>query len=100
MFLLAAALAVFPALAPLDGRSWWQAELLGIAPDPTCAATLGALLLWRAPWYAWVIPLLWCAISSATLVTLRAPGAWLLPVMACLALLAAARNGPRRGGLT
>lgn len=66
-----AALIGYPMLAPLDGRSWLQAEVFGIAPDPTCAATFGVLLFWRGPWYAWVIPLLWSAASAATLMALR-----------------------------
>ncbi len=69
---LLAGLAVWPLLAPLDGRSWMQAEVFGMAPDPTVVATLGALLFWRAPWLLWMIPLAWCAISVATLYQLLA----------------------------
>ncbi|WP_051933567.1 DUF6064 family protein [Massilia sp. BSC265] len=83
------ALVVFPALAPSNGRSWWQAEMFGLAPDPTVAATLGALLFWRAPWPLWIIPLLWCAASSATLMELRAPLPWMLPALAFLGVAAA-----------
>jgi hypothetical protein len=32
------------------------------------------------------VPLLWCAISAATLVELRAGQAWVLPVLAVLAI--------------
>lgn len=64
------ALVGYPLLAPLDGRGWWQAELFGFAPDPTAMLTLGALMFWRAPWPLWMIPLLWCAASGATLLTL------------------------------
>ena len=38
-------LAVYPILAPLSGRTWRQAEVFGIAPDPTATATIGLLLL-------------------------------------------------------
>lgn len=76
----------YPLLAPLDGRDWWQAEVIGFAPDPTVVASLGALLAWRAPWPLWVIPLLWCAASSATLHALHAAQAWLPAGLALLAL--------------
>lgn len=71
------ALVVFPLLAPLGGRPWTQAELFALAPDPTVAFTLAALLLWRARWPLWILPLLWCAISAATLVELRSGQAWI-----------------------
>jgi hypothetical protein len=77
----------YPVLAPLDGRDWWQAEVFGLAPDPTAVATLGALLAWRAPWPLWLMPLLWCAASSATLHQLHAAQAW-LPAALGLAALA------------
>lgn len=76
----------WPMLAPLNGRDWWQAEVFGFAPDPTAVATLGALLCWRAPWPLWLIPLAWCAASSATLHALHAAQAWLPAVLALLAL--------------
>ena len=67
--LLAAGVAVYPALAPLAGRPWGQAEVFGIAPDPTAVATLGLLLRaqHRLRWVLLVVPVLWCALSSATL---------------------------------
>lgn len=83
------ALAAYPLLALLDERSWWHAELFAFAPDPTAALTLGALLFWRAPWLLWVIPLLWCAASSATLAELHASHAWLLPAFALAAIVGA-----------
>ncbi len=79
----------YPVLAPLNGRSWWQAEVFGFAPDPTAVLTLGALLSWRAPWPLWVLPLSWCAASSATLRELHAAQAWLPAAAALLALGAA-----------
>lgn len=79
-------LAGYPLLAPLDGRSWWQAEVFGFAPDPTAMLTLGVLMFWRAPWPLWVIPLLWCAISTATLLELDAARPWWPAVTALLAL--------------
>ena len=79
-------LAGYPLLAPLGGRNWWQAEVFGFAPDPTAMLTLGALMFWRAPWLLWVIPLLWCAISTATLLELDASRPWWPAVTALLAL--------------
>jgi hypothetical protein len=89
------ALVVYPLLAPLGGRRLAGAELFGLAPDPTVAMTLAALLLWRSGPLLWVVPLLWCAVSGATLMELRAGQAWLLSLLAVLAvgarLLAARR---------
>ena len=91
------ALIGYPLLAPLGGRPWMGAELFGMAPDPTVALTFGALLLWRAHWLLWILPLLWCAIGSATLMELDSSQAWVLPILALLAvgarLLAARRAG-------
>jgi len=79
------ALAAYPLLALLDGRSWWHAELFAFAPDPTAALTLGALVFWRAPWMPWVIPLLWCAVSTATLLELHVQRPWWPAATALLA---------------
>jgi hypothetical protein len=94
--LLAWAVLVQPLLAPALGRSWRSIELFALCPDPTVLATLGLLLL-RPPvrvWprLLWPIPLLWCAIGGATLWTLHAPQALLLPAAGLLALAAARRR--------
>ena len=94
------ALVLYPLLAPLDGRSWWQAEVFGLAPDPTVAATLGALLFWRAPWPLWPIPLLWCAASGVTLMELGASGAWLLPALALANVALALGSGRQQVAAT
>jgi len=67
--LFVAALAIYPWLAPLTGRSWQQAELFGVFPDPTVLGTLGLLLLaeGRSLWKLLVIPIVMCSISAATL---------------------------------
>jgi hypothetical protein len=85
------ALAVQPLVGPLVGRKWSQLELFGLAPDPTAVATLGVLLLatGRAPWALLPVPILWCAISGATLLAMEAPDAFLPPIAALLVLLAA-----------
>jgi hypothetical protein len=92
----------YPLTAPLLGRPWTQAEVFGIAPDPTAIGTLGVLLLlevgrerrlprWlRAAWLGalWTLPLVWCVITGMTLWTLDAPDAIIAPAAAALALLA------------
>ena len=74
--LLATALLAWPLLAPLDGRSWREAEVFGVAPDPTAAATLALIALAaRSRWTALlcVVPALWLAVSGLTLFTM---GVW------------------------
>jgi len=69
------ALALYPLLAPTLGRGWAQAEVFGMAPDPTALLSLGLLLalpLRRAGWLL-VIPLLWCVTSGATLWAMASP---------------------------
>jgi hypothetical protein len=86
--LLLLALLGYPLLAPLSGRPWPQAEVFGMAPDPTAAVTLALLALApRASWVLWPVPLLWSAISGATLWTMQVRYAWVLPLLALLALL-------------
>lgn len=89
------ALLAFPTLAPLGGRPWTQAELFGLAPDPTVAFTFGALLLWRAAWPLWIVPLLWCAVTGATLMELGSGQAWVLPLTGLVALAVGATASVR-----
>jgi hypothetical protein len=89
LFLLA--LIVEPLIAPLLGRPWTQAEVFGIAPDPTIVATLGVLTSAERPhWHLLVVPLLWCALSGATLWTMQSPEALVVPAAAVVGLIAAA----------
>ena len=86
-----ACLAIFayPLLAlARDGGTWRQAEVFGIAPDPTVVATLGVLLAWRAPAIFRLVPMLWCLVSGATLMELKIGHAWLLPALAFISSLA------------
>jgi len=71
------ALVAHPLIEPLIGRRWRAIEVFGVAPDPTAIATLGLLLLaaGRVRWELAAIPLLWCAISGATLLSMKAPDA-------------------------
>jgi hypothetical protein len=62
-------LLLYPALAAMFGRPWRQAEVFGIAPDPTVTATVGLLLLTnsRFRWGLLPVPILWSGIAAATL---------------------------------
>lgn len=82
-------LALYPALAPLLGRPWQQAEVFGVAPDPTAIATLGLLLLaqGRPRWELMAVPVIWCVLSGATLWALGSPEAWIPPLAAGLGIV-------------
>jgi len=83
------AILAYPLLAlARDGGTWRQAEVFGIVPDPTVVATMGVLLAWRAPAIFWLVPVLWCLVSGATLMELKIGHAWLLPALALTAVLA------------
>jgi Family of unknown function (DUF6064) len=97
------ALLLHPLLAPLAGRPWAQAELPGLAPDPTALFTLALLLAlprpagrgWRAlTTLAWAVPLAWCCFSGFTLATMGAPQA-LVPLLGAAAALLTPRAQPR-----
>ena len=80
-----------PAIGPLIGRDWHQAEVFGLAPDPTAVATLALLATrGRPPWLLMIIPALWCIVTGLTLWTMEAPDALVTPITGALALLAAA----------
>ena len=79
--LLAAAAFAWPFLALVDGRSWGEAEVVILAPDPTALATLGLLACAeRNRWTALLCaaPVLWLALSALTLVTLGAWQGWVV----------------------
>lgn len=68
-----------PLLALGSGRPLAQAELFGLAPDPTVIATLAFLLLVppvsgvrRLTRILWWLPVAWCLVSAATLATMGA----------------------------
>ena len=85
------ALIVQPAIGPLIGRPWLQAEVFGVAPDPTVVATLGVLVLTpsRSRWLTLIIPIIWCVISGATLWAMESREALVMPLIALLAVLMA-----------
>lgn len=95
--LYAFAVIAYPLLAFASGRTWRHVEVFAMAPDPTVVATLGLLAATsRMPWLLLPIPLLWCAISGATLMTMAAPHAWVAPAAAALAVLAAGQGAMAR----
>ena len=94
--LLLFAMAGYPLLSTASGRSWRQLEMFGVAPDPTAIATMGLVLLTtRLRWLLLPIPLLWCAVSGATLWTMHAPNAWVPPLAALSTLLLAVASRSR-----
>lgn len=98
--LLGLGLLGFPMLILATERPWRGAELLGLAPDPTAVFTLGLLCLLRPQglWrLSWIPPVLWCAMSAATLATMGAWQAWvLLGVLAALTATGLAYRAGRR----
>lgn len=74
------ALILQPLAAPTLGRPWNQAEIFGIAPDPTVIATLGLLLLirGRTHWGLFIIPIAWCSISAATLWAMKSTDVFII----------------------
>jgi Family of unknown function (DUF6064) len=85
------ALVVHPLVGVLAGREWSQAEIFGLAPDPTVVGTLGLLLLSRdrSRFALMLIPFLWSAITWATLQALAAPEAWGIALATVAAMIAA-----------
>jgi hypothetical protein len=87
--LFAASLLLHPTLAPLFGRPWQQAEVFGIAPDPTAMATIGLLLRTGPPrWPLLAVPIAWCAFSGLTLLAMGS-GQALVPALAVAVVLVA-----------
>ncbi len=86
-----------PLIAPLVGRGFLQAEVFGVAPDPTAVATLGALLAGgrRALWRMGILPLTSCVLSGAVMWTLGSPDAPVMMVAGLVVLSVAATTRPR-----
>ncbi len=109
LMLLAFAVLLQPWTGLAFGRPWQQAALLGLTPDATAVGTMGMLLVLAhgrsaaAGALPWVLPLLWCMVSAATLWTLGAPETFVLPGLAIVAVgtgLAAARAARAGAGAT
>lgn len=83
--------ALYPLLGPALGRGWAQAEVFGIAPDPTVLGTLGLLMLAEGPRRArvalLVAPVAWCVLSGVTLLAMGSPETWILLPLAGLVIV-------------
>jgi len=68
LVLAVAALILYPAVDSLTAGGWTGVRVIGLAPAPTAAFTLGLLLLaeGRVRWRLAVVPLLWTAAAGAT----------------------------------
>ena len=90
--LIAYAMLLHPFWPVLTGRALLQTEVVGTAPDPTAVSTLGLALLAGTGWRGALTllpPMLWCAVSAATLLTLGAAQGWAMaaaPVIAAAAM--------------
>jgi hypothetical protein len=99
------ALLAHPLLALAFGRPWRQAEVFGLAPDPTVIATLAVLMLVEVPEssgarrllrVATFVPIAWCAMSAATLATMGSGQAWVVLAAAIAYLLCLRSTGRSR----
>jgi hypothetical protein len=73
--LLLWAMLAHPLLPFFFDRPWMQAEVIGLAPDPTAIATLGLLLAIDASprallWALRALAMAWLVVSAATLATM------------------------------
>ena len=83
--LLFYALAIHPLIAPLTGRPITQAEIFGLAPDPTAIGAIGILLAAERPsLHLLAVPFLWCMLSGLTLWTMESPEAPIGPLLGAL----------------
>jgi len=104
--LLVWALLAHPLLALAAGRPLAQAELFGLAPDPTVIASLGLLLCAQAGrratrallWALRLLALAWCLVSAATLWTMGSPQGWVPLAAAALTLGGLWHRPHRRAG--
>lgn len=80
----------YPVFSILDGRPLAQAEVAGVAPDPTSLLTLALVGLAQPGWHRVllsVVPTVWLMFSALTVFTLDSSSfsAWVIPgVMAVL----------------
>jgi hypothetical protein len=87
--LAALALFAFPLLPLLQARPFIEAEIVGLAPDPTAVFTLGALAAATRPLLALaVIPLGWLGFSTLALWTMGSPTGGATAAAAILAAVA------------
>lgn len=89
-----------PLLGAALGRPWQQAEVFGLAPDPTAIGALAFMLLAAATakgarWLRralWIVPLAWCVVSAVMLATMGSPQAWVMGGAAVIAVAVAIRR--------
>ena len=96
LLLVAWASVAHPLLALAFGRPIAQAEVVGLAPDPTVIACMGLLVSVTASkrvsrgllLAAGALCVMWCAISATTLWTMGTAQAWVMLTAPVLALAA------------
>jgi hypothetical protein len=82
---------LIPTITFLATRELRQAEVFGLAPDPTATATVALLaMVDRPPRHLFVIPILWCIVTALTLIAMESYGALATPLAGALALFVAA----------
>jgi hypothetical protein len=86
----AVAVLLYPGLSLIAGRGLGTSEVFGIMPDPTAIATIGFLASARQRYdfVLFVIPTLWCIISSVTLYAM-VDTTWWIPLAICVLGIAA-----------
>jgi hypothetical protein len=97
LILFAAAVILYPFIAPLLDRPWAAAEIFGLMPDPTAIATLAflAIAAGGVRWLLMIIPVLWCAISSVMLWTMGSAD-YFIPLGGALVAVAIGLTNPWR----
>lgn len=83
-------LILYPLIPFVTNRPLESAEIVGIAPDPTCLVTIGILLATnRARWWLLAIPLLWSILSGVVSYAMSVfEGVlWVFTVLVLIALL-------------
>ena len=104
MVLYLFALIGYPAATLALGRPPESVEFFGISADPGVVATLAILVLSRGgfTWLAWIVPLVWCALTGLTLWMLGSPEFFIAPLAGVVAFVAAVSgrrmSRPLRGG--
>ena len=79
----------YPLLTAVAGRPWSEAEVFGLAPDPTALATLAVMLHGRARWWLYLIPLAWCFVTGTTLWAMGRGDFFFVPLAALVAVVLA-----------
>lgn len=70
LVLIFISLIIYPFIAFMTGRSWLQFEMFSLTPDPTVLATLAILVLCKASYVLYVIPIIWMLTSAVTLMVM------------------------------